>query len=157
MKFVELKNSARLAIVDDVFFEWLSAFDWYENKPDGRTSYARATINGERVFMHRHVADLLGIKAAVIDHVNRNGLDNRQQNIRGATYAENCWNSHRKCGASGHRGVVKSGGGWVVKFTVNKRLRYFGYFDDMEEAKKVADAAALQLRGEFDPVANLVA
>lgn len=150
MKFIELKNSNRMAIVDELFYDHLNQFEWYENKPDGKTAYARATIFGERVFMHRHIAGLLGWVAPVIDHINRQGLDNRQENLRPATAAQNCWNSGRKRGASGHRGVSKSGNGWVVKLTVNKQMRYFGFFSDLDEAKRVADAAAHQLRGEFD-------
>lgn len=101
--------------------------------------------------MHRYVAFVLSIHGDVIDHVNGCGLDNRSENLRSATAAENCWNSTRKRGASGHRGVSKSGDGWIVKFTVNKTMRYFGFFKDLDEAKKVADLAAAQLRGEFDP------
>lgn len=116
-----------------------------------KNGYRRLSIDSEEVYAHQLVFFAAhGYWCGLIDHINRQGLDNRQENLRPATAAQNCWNSGRKRGASGHRGVSKSGNGWVVKLTVNKQMRYFGFFSDLDEAKRVADAAAHQLRGEFD-------
>lgn len=150
MKFLALTNSDRMAIVDDQFAEQLSKYSWHLTKPDGKTTYARAFINGESLFLHRVVSRLVGIDGQTIDHINRNGLDNRQANLRSATFAQNSWNAERKRGASGHRGVLKSGDGWVVRIVCNKVCRYFGYYRDLGEARQVADAAFIELRKEFD-------
>lgn len=150
MKFVPLKNSGRIAIVDDEHFDAVMQFEWSLAEPCKGHFYARKTKGGQ-IFMHRFIAELMGWQAEAIDHINHNGTDNRTENLRPCTAMENTWNSRRKRGVSGCPGVIKAGDGWVVKFRHRRQLHYFGYYLDLDEAKKVAEAALLHLRGEFVP------
>lgn len=150
MKFIPLSNSDRFAIVDDEHFDATSQHEWFLATPKVGHAYARRNSGGQR-FMHRVIAELCGMRGEVIDHINRNGLDNRSANLRGCSYMENSWNSVRKLGVSGVPGLVKAKGGWVVKFVRAKRSHYFGYYRDLNEAREVAKAALLSLRGDFAP------
>lgn len=50
----------------------------------------------------------------VVDHINGNGLDNRRENLRVVTVAENNTNRHGSSARSGTPGIHHSGGKWRV-------------------------------------------
>lgn len=90
----------------------------------------------------------------MIDHINRNKLDNRMCNLRPATRAENCRNTHLYSNnTSGHRGVMKrilttGRVRWVAAIRRNGKLKILGSFDTPEEAG-VRYAAAANNHDEF--------
>ena len=87
----------------------------------------------------------------VCDHVNRNKLDNRKQNLRIATIRLNRFNTcisiHNK---SGKTGVCWAKGKWEAYIYNIKRYR-LGRFTDKEEAIRVRREAELKLYGEYSP------
>lgn len=76
-------------IVDDEDYEELSKHKWYANV--GGTAphlvYARGTINGKKVRMHRVI--MKTTENLVVDHKNHDTLDNRKKNLRNCTQKEN--------------------------------------------------------------------
>ena len=73
----------------------------------------------------------------VIDHINRDKADNRWENIRVCTKAENNRNRElAKNNTSGSKGVVfdKRFGKWLVMVGINGSRRSFGYYEDIELA-----------------------
>jgi hypothetical protein len=83
------------AIVDNEDVEFLSGFNWsvHEGK---YTLYARAQVNGKRVYMHR----LLKPGATTVDHVDGNGLNNTKENLRETTQSKNNLNTTKRKGVS---------------------------------------------------------
>jgi len=78
-----------------------------------------------------------------IDHINRNRMDNRLENLREATRAQNLANtSQRKNTASGVKGVslrsLRNGRrpnkAWVASIMVNGVRKHLGNFLTLEEA-----------------------
>jgi len=65
----------------------------------------------------------------LIDHINRDTLDNSIDNLRIATYQENQWNRNGK-GCSYH----KKSGKWMAYIRINKKLINLGYFLTEKEA-----------------------
>lgn len=63
----------------------------------GRTFYAvrSSWINGadHTIYMHRVLLD--PVNGQEVDHVNGNGLDNREENLRIVTHRKNQQNQHR--------------------------------------------------------------
>lgn len=141
------------AKVDPEDYIWLSQFRWYCNKRP-HTSYAirNAGEGAERrkVLMHREIARTP--RHLVCDHINRQGLDNRKQNLRNCTKRENNLNQ------AGHRGSVSKYKGvyrkkrerrWAACIKSEGKHKHLGYFDSEVEAAKVYDEAAKKWHGEF--------
>jgi hypothetical protein len=72
-----------------------------------------------------------------IDHIDRNPANNRVDNLRWTTRAENMINcSLRSDNISGHRGIyfVKQRQKWVICYEFEKKKHYGGQYDTFEEA-----------------------
>lgn len=91
-----------------------------------------------------------------IDHINLNGFDNRIENLRLASVAENQWNrppqSRNKLGM---KGVVFDGqrGKYRARMRRHGVDHYLGHFDTAEEAQEAYKAAAVSHDGPFARVA----
>ena len=84
----------------------------------------------------------------VIDHKDRDPLNNTIDNLRLATPAQNAQNrSIRKDNKTGVSNVYKDKNKYVVKF---KGVKY-GRYDTLEEAKEVARRVSIDLYGEYSP------
>jgi hypothetical protein len=84
-----------------------------------------------------------------VDHANGDSLDNRSQNLRIATKAQNAMNS-KAIGSCGFKGVSKTASGkYSAKITANWRSEYMGLFESAEDAARAYDAAARRLHGQF--------
>jgi hypothetical protein len=78
-------TQGKFAIVDNADFDWLNQWKWYAVK-SYNTWYARRFSS---IPMHRQI--MSAPSGTEIDHRNHNGLDNRRQNLRFSTSAENQW------------------------------------------------------------------
>jgi hypothetical protein len=90
----------------------------------------------------------------LVDHEDRDGTNNKWNNLRAASHWKNRVNSVRKNGnAVGHRGVYfdKRTGGWTAVIGVDYKSIYLGYFKDIEEAIKARLAAERLYFDEFSP------
>lgn len=78
-----------------------------------------------------------------VDHLNRNTYDNRKQNLRIVTKAENTQNSAHSRGLTGIRNVSfnKPLGKFVVYVTANRRTHFIGAFRTADEAANAAREA----------------
>ena len=95
--------------------------------------------NKQNTKLHRLI-----MKAPVgleIDHVSRNKLDNRKENLRFCTRSQNVMNTAVR-GASRFRGVSKKNGKWQSDITTNGIKSYLGFFKTEIEAAQAYDAAA---------------
>lgn len=95
----------------------------------------------------------LGSNVPMVDHKNHNGLDNRRDNLRLATSAQNNHNSRRrKYANSQFKGVwLHAASGrytGVITDPIGKR-RSIGYYDDESQAARAHDALARHYRGSF--------
>jgi hypothetical protein len=95
MKEIKL-TKGKTAIVDDEDFDRLSQYKWqfavigYAR----RTVYVKGKKGRQTLYMHR---DILATPSDMFtDHINGNRLDNRKENLRVCTQAEN--NRNRRYG-----------------------------------------------------------
>lgn len=149
MKIIESFNGHAAIRVSDIDAD-LAEFAWFSNS----NGYAvRAGNHSPRlVRMHRVIAGrMLGRKLErheLVDHINRNRLDNRRSNLRIVGYAENNRNVEAR-GSSGYKGVYPNPGSkqrpWLAKATIDYKQVYLGSFSTKKEAAKAYDAFAATL------------
>ena len=104
--------------------------------------------------MHKIITDT--DKNIIIDHMNRNKLDNRKENFRYATKSENRINSKiRTNNTSGIQGVRFEQGKWRARISIDGKYVHLGMFDSFEEAVKTRLKAEKKYYGEFAMQINL--
>lgn len=144
------------AIVDPIDADLLQ-HKWHATTKQRWPVYAgRWFSDSQSIFMHRTILErILGRpldKKETVDHVDGNGLNNRRSNLRLATASQN--GANRKLtsrNSSGYKGVhwCKTHKQWKVVLSHYNTLHFYGYFDDLIEAARAYDAAALAHHGEF--------
>jgi len=149
-------TQGRFAIVDPHHYPQLAKYKW-RISPGKNTTYAERSIrlpSGKysRLLMHRQI--LSPPKGFVIDHINRNGLDNRSANLRLATVAQNAQNARKRKNRSGYKGVwlaklVNGKPKWRAAIWHNNKRIYLGYFDSPKQAAKAYDTAAKKHHAQF--------
>ncbi len=145
-------TQGRYTRVDVEDYEELNKVKWhlFEDKKK-KKFYAVRTEDRRNVFMHRRIMNAPG--GTIVDHVNRDGLDNRKANLRIATNMQNCWNSERGFynGTSKYKGVRldKRSGRWYARIKHNGREMYLGSFETEVQAAIAYDDAAQALCGQF--------
>jgi hypothetical protein len=137
------------AIVDAKNYEWLSRYKWCaQARRDGATFYACRNSGRRTIMMHREI--MKPPPGKVVDHINGNGLDNREDNMRNCTQAQNALNSRsRMSRKSRFRGVDPAGDKWQANFKYRGQTHYLGVFDDEVEAAKARDRKAYELNGPY--------
>jgi hypothetical protein len=104
----------------------------------------------EKVSLHRLILNPPENK--LVDHRNGNGLDNRRENLRLATHAQNMLNRRKqKNTSSKFIGVYfdKQTGKWRAKIKVNSKTMHIGRFDSELQAALAYDRTAKLYHGEF--------
>ena len=128
--------------MDNEDFEELSKYKWCAHNPGRNTYYA---ISGmPHIRMHRHILGLTKGDKKIVDHINKNGLDNRRANLRVVNTMENARNHMLSAkNTSGHTGVCwsKENKKWKAEITTNYKLIHLGYFDKIRDAIKARQLA----------------
>lgn len=112
----------------------------------GRNTYAYCSISRKSKRVHRLIVE--GVE--IIDHINRDGLDNRRSNLRACTATINCVNSRvQKNNKSGVRGVRwrPDKGRWVAQININDVTTHVGSFVDFFEAVCARKSAEIEYYG----------
>lgn len=135
---IKSKHGNRLGIVDASDYVLVSDTRW-NLQVDGYTAYAVKA--GE--LMHRR---LIEVKAGlVVDHIDRDGLNNTRGNLRVTTQRENIVNRRvQRNNTSGYRGVSKQDGRWKAMLGVRGKHVYLGLFNTPEDAARAYNKAVLE-------------
>lgn len=156
MKLIPLTRGQH-AIVDSDDYEWLSQWKWCAQKIERRGKivgyYALRAVREDdgkqhTTYMHRVVLGLPRGREPLVDHVNKNGLDNRRENLRTADFGQNAANATRRR-VDMARGVRFKGGKFEVAIRADGVSRYLGRFDSVEQAQFWYQFHALAAFGEF--------
>lgn len=137
------------AIVDAEDFEWLSTWNWNAHWDlHAKCFYARRKQSGKTILMHREIMHLK--PGQLVDHHNRNSLDNRKQNLRQATVSQNTANTKNfTTNSSGYRGVSRNGKRWRAVVVHHGRYIVMSGFRSKRKAARAYDEVAKKIFGEF--------
>lgn len=141
----QCKEIARAIIdLDDV--DKVKQYKWHLDN-DGYASSGRNSMK-----LHKLIMECLD--NMTIDHINRNRLDNRKENLRFCTHQQNMMNlSVRIDNSSGVTGVCwhKKSNKWRAQIKLNKKTKHLGYYDNIEDAIQARRQAEIDYFGEFAP------
>ena len=131
----------------------LKPYPWRKIGVGGR--YLGCTFKGTLWYLHQMVwVYFHGYKPKMLDHINGDTSDNRIENLRECTPAQNQQNSKMKVtNKAGFKGVRRhvSGGKrcWQAKIVVAGKQKSLGYFETPAEAGAAYAKAAVEHFGEF--------
>lgn len=152
-------NHGKKVLFDDEDAPLVANYRWYATKHHDRY-YARTNLAATRrpdgtrwrpyALMHQLI--LKTPPGYEVDHINRDGLDNRRCNLRAATRSQNNANSRPRRGKK-YKGVFMrarlGSRPWQAAIKANHHKHFLGYFATAEQAARAYDAAARRLFGEF--------
>ena len=140
------KYNYKFTLVDNDNFEELNKYRWMLNG----TGYAYRKHNNKKELMHRVILKITDSQIA-IDHINRNKLDNRKENLRIASKSQNGANTEKtkKPTSSIFKGVSKKNNIFQATIRFNNKNYFIGYFHNEMEAAQNYDYYALKYFGEF--------
>jgi hypothetical protein len=125
-----------------------------------KSPYAQRTVgprkNHKTLYLHRVILGrVLGRELErweLVDHVDRNGLNCKRENLRIATRKQNARNTGKSVkNTSGYKGVtwVSDIKKWIAVISTDNKSQVVGYFTDIKEAARAWNNAALVHHGEF--------
>lgn len=116
--------------------------------------YKQVEVEGKSFMLHRIIYEMFNgkiPKGLQIDHINRDTLDNRIENLRLCSQSENRVNSKLpKNNTIGYKGVIKTPNGkFQARLGYNGKKLYLGLFETAEEASRCIEINRRELFGEF--------
>ncbi len=151
-------TQGKCALVDDADYEWLNQWKWYAFWNGSKWYSARnerVNFKKKMIYLHRFIINApSGIE---VDHVDGDGLNCTRENMRLCTSQQNKYNIGIKSdNTSGYKGVTWNANRskWQAQIKHGKQYKYLGLFDDLKEAARAYDVAALELHGDFARVNN---
>ena len=142
-----------VAIVDDEWLPILSRWKWHA-QDSGWGHYAMRTIGSrsgkQRIYMHRYIT--MAPDGLEVDHINRDKLDNRWDNLR---IVKPSWNRANKApqvnNKTGFKGVCWDNTHSCYVAHIQHQYKQFnlGQFATAVEAAIAYNAKARELHGEF--------
>ena len=158
MKVIPLTRG-KYTIVDDEDYERLMQHSWaWVPSTNSKSGMGYAVRKGSKrrgeprtVQMHREI--LHAAEGTIIDHLNRNSLDNRKENLRFASVQKNAFNRSKpvmKC-TSRYKGVFqrKNKKYWTARIKFNDRHVELGSYEDEEKAAAVYNFASRIFFGRY--------
>jgi hypothetical protein len=131
------------ALVDDEDYQNLSLIKWYPHHQETRIYAISKQGYMHRLLMNAH-------KGQMIDHINGNCLDNRKLNLRFCNFQGNRANAVvSKNNALNIKGVKKSKNKYKARITINNKTIDLGSFQNLKDASKAYDEAAIKYFGKF--------
>ena len=134
-------------LADAEELEKLKRYSWCVSKQ----GYAVANVNGKVVKINRYILGLDNCEGKIVDHINRNKLDNRKANLRFCTQKDNARNiSVSKNSKSKVLGVRKTKHGtYNVRIVADRKEYHIGNFETIEDAIFARHKAEIKYHGKF--------
>jgi hypothetical protein len=144
MKEIQLTKGYITLIDDDDFYK-IAQFKWQYNM-----GYAQAHMGNKTVYLHRYI--MYASDGVLVDHINRNSLDNRKENLRFVTQSQNGMNREKYSNnTSGYKGVSwnPKRSRFAAHIQKDRKQLFLGWFKTAEEAYEVYKTAQKELHREY--------
>jgi hypothetical protein len=153
VKYIKLSRGAS-TIVDDEDYKEASKYTWCAQTAYGGKLYAAryARVGGKPKYQYLHRMIMQADVGQYVDHINGDTLDNRRQNLRICTNAQNGQNSKKhRDGSSKYKGVSwnKDIRKWSATICCNYKREIVGYFAKEIQAAEAYNRRAIELHGPF--------
>lgn len=138
-------NEVARVLIDLECIDLVKKYKWH-------LSSHNYVYNKKAGFLHRYIMN--PTDNLVVDHINRNQLDNRRENLRICTQQKNMFNQSKRCtNTSGVIGVSfdKERNKWAAQIMINGKNKHLGRYDTLEEAADARRQAEIEYFGEFAP------
>lgn len=132
--------------IDEEDYEKLKHISWYAHE-----NRVRGKVDNKWWGMHNYILNT----RRLIDHIDRNALNNRKSNLRIANKSKNAMNSKLKSdNTSGIKGVSWSTEKqkWHVYININGKRKFLGYYTDLKVAAEIRIVEEIK---QFKEFANL--
>lgn len=141
-------HSGQKTLIDKEDYDISKNGKFLFDKSDG---YARITVNGKQVRLHREISKRKDKNVILSDHKNNNRLDNRRENLRETTFKNNARNvSKQKTYATSiYMGVHKIKNRYISQICPDGKRISIGSFIKEIDAAKAYDKKAREIYGEF--------
>ena len=126
-------------LISDESFVLVKGFDWNLNNGYVYRDVVNNDGSRTRLYLHRVLTE--APKGLVVDHINGNTLDNRLENLRICTTAENVRNRAKPKGDSinTYKGVRLRGSGYEASIGSGNKHKYLGtYIKNSYEKKAIS-------------------
>ena len=141
---MELSIDNHIVLLDDVYSDLVSR----HRLSISASGYCYLSIDKKtRIYLHRLIFGYVD-PGMVVDHINRNKLDNRRCNLRQATKSQNGQNVDRKKPGR-FLGVRKRMHGYQFYISSQDTAHFIGYYETAEDAARARDSACLMLHQDF--------
>jgi hypothetical protein len=147
MKYTNIK-------VDREDKDLVREYAWFFVVPNksNRTGYFKTKIRNKTRYLHRLIMKrVIGrrlFKSERVDHINRDGTNNKRSNLRLCTHRKNMLNMAPRRGVK-FKGVTYSSGKWVARISPNNKTIYLGRYEEAGEAAKAYNEAAIKYYGDY--------
>lgn len=155
---MEIDIKGYKVLIDDEDYEKVSSKTWCV-RVDGHNGDRIYFLNGirdkvthkqEHIRLHRFIMGCIAKDGKVVDHINRNTLDNRKSNLRLVTIGENILNRGKSyTNTTGYKGVVLKKGEYQAYIGQRPKHIYLGSYLDIIECAQAYDMMALFLYKEY--------
>jgi hypothetical protein len=141
-KEIPLSNGKGYAIVDDDVYKWAKEHKWHNTH-----DYATRKLNKRRIYLHKEILELGPGQEA--DHINRNSLDNRRENLRIVSHSIGQQNRAQTNNKIQFKGVHVDyrNGNFRAQIKKDGKTRHLQSCSTPQEAARIYDEAALELFG----------
>ena len=154
-------TQGQVAIIDAENLEKIGEHRWYAAWDSTSMKYYAVTMikieTGKQKTLGMHRLLLNPPSHLVVDHINGNSLDNKIENLRICTHAQNARNRGKQNGVkSNHKGINKKNGKYQVQITKDRIKYYIGSYDTYEEAVEAQESAGKELHGDFFRTSDVI-
>ena len=123
------------ALIDDADYLEVSKYHWYAGHRLAGVCDARTQIGNKKISMSRFI--MKPKNDELVDHKNKNPLDNRRINLRLVDVSKSIKNRDYPS-ISKTKGVYKTkAGNWLVGIWISGKQHYLGTYRSLEKAKEV--------------------